>query len=134
MNQFQAYLRQVNKNEQFWDFDSKKLDTFLGRFWFSARQLKLNKEGQEQKYTVHSLHNIRYGLKRVLKDKKYPHNIITSELFSSSQELFEDACCELKKERLGSIRHYLEISPTGTTTSFNRNSSKHRSDFLHLDY
>ena len=113
-NQFQAYLRQLNESEHFWEFDHNKLDMYLGRFWFGARQLKLDKEGQEKKYTVQSLHSIRYGLKCVLKDRKYPHNIITSDLFANSQELFEDACRELKKEGLGSIRHYPEIAPSGT--------------------
>ena len=68
----------------------------------------------EKKYTVQSLKSLRYGLKRVLKHKNYPHNILTSELFASSQNLFEDACHELKKEGLGSITHFPEITASGT--------------------
>ena len=68
---------------------------------------------------MQSLRSLRYGIRRILKDKKYEHNIITSELFSDSQQLFEDACKELKSEGLGDVKHYPEIKPTGTIVSFN---------------
>ena len=117
--QFQAYLKQLNQEEDFWEYDAQSLNSYLGKFWFAAQQLKLDKNGQEKKYTVQSLHSLHYGLQRVLKDHNYPHNIITSELFSTSQELFDDACRELKKEGLSNIHHYPEIKPSGN--SFKQN-------------
>ena len=127
-NQLQAFLGQLSENTDFWTFLPEKLDNILGRFWFSARQTKTDKEGNEKKYTVQSLHSLRYGLKRVLKEKKYPHNIITSDLFSNSQQLFEDACRELKSEGLGSVQHYPEIKPSGKKTIF-CTTSNNQSDY-----
>ena len=52
-------------------------------------------------------------MKRVLKEKEYQDNILTAELFGKSQQLFEDACRELKSEGLESVQHYPEITPSG---------------------
>ena len=48
MNQFQAYLKQLNEPENFWDYKPLKLNAYLGKFWFTARQWKLDKDGQEK--------------------------------------------------------------------------------------
>ena len=112
-NQLQAYLRQTKQSEDFWTFEPEYLDKILGKFWFSACQTKLNDKGEEKKYTVQSLKSLRYGIKHVLKEKKYKFNILTSDAFAESQQLFEDACRELKSEGLGKINHYPEIKPRG---------------------
>ena len=52
---------------------------------------------------------------RVLMHKNYLHSILTSELFLSSQDLFEDHCCELKNEYLGRYTPYSKIAPSGNT-------------------
>ena len=117
-NQFQAYLAQLNEQIDFWEYESAKLDEFLGKFWFAVRQSKQNSNGTDKKYTVQSLHSLRYGLKHVLKDKEYRYNIITLDYFTKSQQLFEDACRELKAEGLGSIKHYPEITPSDNFNSY----------------
>ena len=68
-NQLQAYLKQISEPVEFWDYTLDKLNAILGKFWFSARQVKSDQDGNDKKYTVQSLRSIRYGINRVLKEK-----------------------------------------------------------------
>ena len=49
----------MNDPIDFWTFFGEMLDTILGNFWFSARQLKVDEHGNQKKYTVQSLHSLR---------------------------------------------------------------------------
>ena len=112
--QLLIYLNQIGcRTEDFWTLDTDELDAILAKFWFAARSNKVDEKGIQQKYMIQSLRSIRYGINRVLKEKKYGYDITTSEKFSESQKAFEDACKELKEEGFGHISHTPEISPEG---------------------
>lgn len=88
-------------------FDNNTLDKILCKMWFEVRQQN------QDRYTVNSLKNLRYGINRVLKLYGFPHNIVKSEVFAKSQEAFDDACRQLKKLGYGVVKHYDEIKPKG---------------------
>ena len=65
-----------------------------------------------------SLKSLCYGINRVLCDKKYGHDITTSNAFLGSQDAFKDALKELKSEGYGHIRHTPEITNAGNIFLF----------------
>ena len=114
-----AYLEQIGKNVNYLDYSKEELNHTLGKFWFAARP---KKEGSEH-YTVSSLKHIRYALKRII-FKKNKIDIITNPFFSESEQLFKDACRELKKKGYGSIKHTEEIKPSGSYLRLSKTSLK----------
>ena len=45
-NQLQAYLKQLDQPIAFWEYNAETLNEILGKFWFSARQCKLDESGK----------------------------------------------------------------------------------------
>ena len=111
--QFSMYLQQKGLNVNFWEISPEELDKKLGTFWFCARQAKPDKDGNEKKYMSQSLKGLRYGINPVLREKKYGHDITSSNAFLGSQDAFKDALKELKSEGYGHIRHHPEITEAG---------------------
>ena len=112
-NQLLVYLKQIEANENYWEYSPEQLDDHLSKFWFAARTNKVNTAGEQKKYKIQSLCSLRYGINRNLKLKDYGYDITTSDLFLKSRRAFDDACKELKEEGYGSIKHYPEIAPSG---------------------
>ena len=112
--QFCEYLSTQNSNVNFWDMDASELNGHLSKFWFAARQSKIDpKTQQPKKYMVQTLRTIRYSLQRVMKEKGSAFDIITDKEFRKSQTAFNDACKQLKEEGYGFIKPTDEISPEG---------------------
>ena len=103
------------EHTRFWEFEPKFLDSHLSRFWFAARQSKIDESTKKpKKYKVQSLKTLRYALNRVLKEKHFELDIITSTDFRKSQIAFTDTCKELKEQGYGFVKQTDEILPEGT--------------------
>ena len=113
------YLNEIGCNStDFWTYDEYDLDRYLAKFWFAARQEKVDKDtGESKKYKVQSLKSLCYVLKRFLLKKGREYDIITDGKFRKSQIAFDDACKELKAQGLGFMEPFREISHTGTFSS-----------------
>ena len=96
--QFMEYLAEIGcDSTDFWTYDECDLDLHLAKFWFAARQEKVdNDTGESKKYKVQSLKSLRYAMKRFLMENGKTYDIITDGRFRKSQTAFEDACKELK--------------------------------------
>ena len=88
--QFTEYLTEIGCNcNEFWTYDVFDLDRHLAKFWFAARQKKVDKDtGESKKYKVQSLKSLRYALKRFLIEKGKTFDIITDGNFRKSQTAF----------------------------------------------
>ena len=69
---FTEYLKQTGVTHlNFWEYDTADLDDKLTKFWFAARQDKIDPNtGEYKKYKVQSIKSLCYGLNRLLKEKK----------------------------------------------------------------
>ena len=61
-NQLVLYLRQIQANENYWQYEPAVLDEHLSKFWFAARTNKVNEQGEQKKYKIQSLRSLRYGI------------------------------------------------------------------------
>ena len=108
-------LLKACEHTRFWEFEANLLDSHLSHFWFAARQNKIDQAtNKPKKYKVQSLKTLRYVLNRILKEKNYDHDIITSPAFRKSQTAFTDACKELKQQGYGYVKQTAGILPEGT--------------------
>ena len=86
-HQFCKYLSTQGADLDSWDMDPELLDTFLSKFWLTARQTKIDLKTQEpKKYMVQILRTIRYSLEGILNEKDTEMNIITKKKFGKSQK------------------------------------------------
>ena len=112
--QFCEYLATQGMDCNFWDMSPETLEGHLSKFWFAARQTKIDpKTNQPKKYMVQTLRTIRYALQRVLREKGKECDIIVDKDFRKSQTAFTDACKQLKEEGYGYIKPTDEIDPEG---------------------
>ena len=113
-HQFCEYIATQGESLEFWSIEPEILDSLLSKFWFAARQNKIDpKTQQPKKYMVQTLRTIRYSLQRVLNEKNSGYDIITDKEFLKSQTAFNDACKQLKEEGYGYIKQTDEITPEG---------------------
>lgn len=93
----------------FYLFDTEKLDYYLTKFYFGARQ----KKDPSKKYTVSSLEQMRNSLSRSLKWYGHKFDITKSDEFATSIEANKDACRELKQEGYGHVKSHKSMTPDG---------------------
>ena len=69
------YLKSKGLDLAYEKYDIETLDKVLGKFWFEVRQ------ANKKYYRVQSLHHIRYGINRLLKEKGREFDIISDPHF-----------------------------------------------------
>lgn len=108
---FRDFLAECDELEStnFYTFETEKLDKYLRKFYFGARQ----KKDPTKKYSVSSLEQMRNSLNRALKKFGHKFDITKSEEFSCSIEAFKDACKELKAEGYGHINSHKSMTTAG---------------------
>lgn len=92
------------ENAQFEQLPKYILDNKLRLFFASMRTVK----GEEMKKS--SLHNMKYGLSRYLKENCNV-DISTDIAFESSRKTFKAKLSDLQRKGKGSVEHKKEISP-----------------------
>jgi hypothetical protein len=89
------------------------LNDLLKEFYVGAR--KINGDRFKKTALHGALQNIKYGLKRYIKEKRGWDIILDTE-FSSSNEVFKAVTTDLKRRGLGKVEHHPPISDNDLRT------------------
>ena len=100
---FEDFLRESGRSTDFLECTISDLDDALREFYIAARKT----DGSLFKKSA--LQNIRYGLKRHIKDNRNV-DILSDPAFIKSNEVFKAMSVELKRNGLGKIDHHPPIS------------------------
>ena len=125
LTKFLQALGKEGEDLEYWNYTASELDNYLAKFWYGARKEPSDDEINENQdeevelkstlYTASSLKNFRYALNRVLKKKNTVFDLISKDAvaFRKSNEAFESAIKELKKEGKGDVKSKKEITEEG---------------------
>ncbi|KAL5015909.1 hypothetical protein ScPMuIL_005498 [Solemya velum] len=101
---FRSFLQEQNGTDvEFEAYTLDRLNSSLKSFYVGARKT----DGTHYKKTA--LQNIRYGLKRYLKEKR-KIDILSDSAFTESNEVFKAVAVNLKKRGLGTVEHHPPIA------------------------
>ena len=119
---FRDFLSEISDNIEFETYSSEELNRALKSFYVGARKT----DGSQ--FKKGALQNIRYGLKRYIKEKR-KIDILSDTEFIESNEVFKAVSTDLKRKGLGAIDHHPPISENdlkqlycGETPVFNTNT------------
>ena len=104
-NIFFVYLREKQIEIDIETVSSSQLNKILTKFYVEVRK----KDGSM--YSKSTLTSIRFGIQRLINQKRKDVNIIDSPEFSTANEIFHAQCVFLKKEGLGKVNHKIPIAP-----------------------
>ena len=104
-NIFFVYLREKQIEIDIETVSFSELNKILTKFYVEVRK----KDGSM--YSKSTLTSIRFGIQRLINQKRKDVNIIDSPEFSTANEIFHAQCAFLKKEGLGKVNHKIPIAP-----------------------
>ena len=102
-NEVKPEDERVKNTESLEKIPKKELNELLANFWPNA------KKQNEDSYKKSALMGIRFGLQRHFLLKR-ELDIISDGEFSKSNQIFEAAIVELKRQRFGNVDHHIPIS------------------------